>query len=54
MTALVKRYHMIGLAGGETSGTDGHPWTVLQRCEGEIHQFANKENSFWRAIQFFL
>lgn len=53
MTAAVKRYHMIGLAGGETPGTHGHPWTVRQRCERERHQVADKENGFRKAIKFF-
>lgn len=49
MTAAVKRYHMIGLAGGETSGTHGHARTVLQRsflCERERHEDADKEKKF--------
>lgn len=29
MTAAVKRCHVVGLAGGETSETRGHPRTVL-------------------------
>lgn len=58
MTAAVKRYHMIGLAGGESSGTHGHPRTVVQRSfflgERERHQDADKENGFRKAIKMFL